>query len=165
MQYGGVLCCAVLSLAPTLLSCHLISPLLNCMYHCSPLPFPFLYLALPSSLSLPSYPILSCPFSSLTLIPPLPLVPLPSHSLTLPPLPPLPSSSLPLVPQVQITRNSESLECVSMTGLYPTGEGAGYAGGIVVSTLQPVDRYSPLIPFIQCYALLTQHYTLLLINS
>lgn len=32
---------------------------------------------------------------------------------------------------VQITRDKESLESVSVEGLYPAGEGAGYAGGIV----------------------------------
>lgn len=35
--------------------------------------------------------------------------------------------------QVQITRNCETLECATLTGMYPTGEGAGYAGGIVVN--------------------------------
>ena len=33
---------------------------------------------------------------------------------------------------VQITRKSDTLECTTLAGLYPTGEGAGYAGGIVV---------------------------------
>ena len=32
---------------------------------------------------------------------------------------------------VRITRNSETLQSVSVKGLYPCGEGAGYAGGIV----------------------------------
>lgn len=32
---------------------------------------------------------------------------------------------------IQITRNRDTLESVSIKGLYPTGEGAGYAGGIV----------------------------------
>ena len=35
---------------------------------------------------------------------------------------------------VQITRKSDTFECSTLKGLYPTGEGAGYAGGIVVST-------------------------------
>lgn len=35
---------------------------------------------------------------------------------------------------VQITRKSDTLECSTLAGLYPTGEGAGYAGGIVVRT-------------------------------
>ena len=32
---------------------------------------------------------------------------------------------------VQILRHKESCECVSLPGLFPAGEGAGYAGGIV----------------------------------
>ena len=32
---------------------------------------------------------------------------------------------------VQITRCSDSLESISLPGLHPAGEGAGYAGGIV----------------------------------
>jgi uncharacterized FAD-dependent dehydrogenase len=32
---------------------------------------------------------------------------------------------------VQITRNRATMECETMRGLYPAGEGAGYAGGIV----------------------------------
>jgi len=32
---------------------------------------------------------------------------------------------------VQITRSPDTFECVSLRGLYPIGEGAGYAGGIV----------------------------------
>lgn len=32
---------------------------------------------------------------------------------------------------VQITRDRCTFECVSLKGLYPAGEGAGYAGGIV----------------------------------
>ncbi|KAL1817736.1 hypothetical protein DCAR_0522212 [Daucus carota subsp. sativus] len=32
---------------------------------------------------------------------------------------------------VQIPRNVETYECTSLKGLYPVGEGAGYAGGIV----------------------------------
>jgi uncharacterized FAD-dependent dehydrogenase len=31
---------------------------------------------------------------------------------------------------VRVTRDEETLESVSHRGLYPTGEGAGYAGGI-----------------------------------
>ena len=31
---------------------------------------------------------------------------------------------------IRITRNPETLESTSHSGLYPTGEGAGYAGGI-----------------------------------
>ncbi len=32
---------------------------------------------------------------------------------------------------VQIVRDAHTLECVTLKGLYPAGEGAGYAGGIV----------------------------------
>lgn len=32
---------------------------------------------------------------------------------------------------VQIPRSAETYECTSLKGLYPVGEGAGYAGGIV----------------------------------
>ena len=36
---------------------------------------------------------------------------------------------------VRISRDEESLESLSMAGLYPCGEGAGYAGGIVSSAI------------------------------
>lgn len=36
---------------------------------------------------------------------------------------------------VRITRNKETCECTEIKNLYPTGEGAGYAGGIVSSAL------------------------------
>ncbi|KAH0654785.1 hypothetical protein KY285_029667 [Solanum tuberosum] len=32
---------------------------------------------------------------------------------------------------VQILRSADTCECTSLRGLYPIGEGAGYAGGIV----------------------------------
>jgi len=32
---------------------------------------------------------------------------------------------------IQISRDADSFECVNVARLYPTGEGAGYAGGIV----------------------------------
>ena len=32
---------------------------------------------------------------------------------------------------VQITRYADNFECTSISGLYPSGEGAGYAGGII----------------------------------
>lgn len=32
---------------------------------------------------------------------------------------------------VQILRSADTYECTSLKGLYPVGEGAGYAGGIV----------------------------------
>lgn len=39
---------------------------------------------------------------------------------------------------VQIPRNKETLEHVSLSGLYPCGEGAGYAGGIVSAAIDGV---------------------------
>ena len=36
---------------------------------------------------------------------------------------------------VRIPRNSETLEHVSLKRLYPSGEGAGYAGGIVSAAM------------------------------
>ena len=36
---------------------------------------------------------------------------------------------------VRICRNAESLECSKVQGLYPAGEGSGYAGGIVSSAM------------------------------
>ncbi len=39
---------------------------------------------------------------------------------------------------VRVTRDAASLESISMPGLYPTGEGAGYAGGIVSAALDGV---------------------------
>jgi uncharacterized FAD-dependent dehydrogenase len=32
---------------------------------------------------------------------------------------------------VRITRDNESLQSLNLKGLYPAGEGAGYAGGIL----------------------------------
>ncbi len=40
---------------------------------------------------------------------------------------------------VRIPRNSDTLEHVSLQGLYPCGEGAGYAGGIVSSALDGIN--------------------------
>ena len=39
---------------------------------------------------------------------------------------------------VRITRNPETLESVSLKGLYPCGEGAGYAGGIVSAAVDGI---------------------------
>lgn len=36
---------------------------------------------------------------------------------------------------VRILRDKESLQCISIVGLYPSGEGAGYSGGIVSSAM------------------------------
>ena len=35
-------------------------------------------------------------------------------------------------------RNSETLESVGMRGLYPCGEGAGYAGGIISAAVDGI---------------------------
>ena len=40
---------------------------------------------------------------------------------------------------VRIPRDPETLEYVSLPGLYPCGEGAGYAGGIVSSALDGIN--------------------------
>ena len=39
---------------------------------------------------------------------------------------------------VRIVRNTDSLESVSVNGLYPCGEGAGYAGGIMSAALDGI---------------------------
>lgn len=39
---------------------------------------------------------------------------------------------------VQITRNKETLNSVNVKGLYPCGEGAGYAGGIMTATIDGI---------------------------
>ena len=40
---------------------------------------------------------------------------------------------------VRIPRNSETLEHIGLAGLFPCGEGAGYAGGIVSSAMDGVS--------------------------
>jgi uncharacterized FAD-dependent dehydrogenase len=40
---------------------------------------------------------------------------------------------------VRIPRDSETFEHVQIAGLYPCGEGAGYAGGIVSSALDGIN--------------------------
>jgi uncharacterized FAD-dependent dehydrogenase len=40
---------------------------------------------------------------------------------------------------VRIPRNAETLEHITLSGLYPCGEGAGYSGGIVSSALDGVN--------------------------
>jgi len=39
---------------------------------------------------------------------------------------------------VQIARDERSLECPGISGLYPTGEGAGWAGGIISAAVDGV---------------------------
>ena len=36
---------------------------------------------------------------------------------------------------VRILRDKETMECTALKGLYPAGEGSGYAGGIVSSAM------------------------------
>ena len=40
---------------------------------------------------------------------------------------------------VRVPRDPETLEYVSLPGIYPCGEGAGYAGGIVSSALDGIN--------------------------
>ena len=40
---------------------------------------------------------------------------------------------------VRLPRNPETLEHVDVPGLYPCGEGSGYAGGIVPSALYGIN--------------------------
>lgn len=40
---------------------------------------------------------------------------------------------------VRILRNKETMECSALPGLYPAGEGSGYAGGIVSSAMDGVN--------------------------
>ena len=39
---------------------------------------------------------------------------------------------------IRVLRDPNSLQSVSLNGLYPCGEGAGYAGGIISSALDGV---------------------------
>jgi hypothetical protein len=54
---------------------------------------------------------------------------------------------------IRIDRNVESRQCPNIAGLYPVGEGAGYAGGIVSAAVDGlrsaraiVSQYAPLTP-------------------
>jgi uncharacterized protein len=40
---------------------------------------------------------------------------------------------------VRILRDAESLQCVSLPGIYPCGEGAGYSGGIISSAIDGIN--------------------------
>ena len=46
---------------------------------------------------------------------------------------------------VRITRDPETLESVSTPGLYPVGEGAGYAGGITSSAMDGINAAMKII--------------------
>ena len=40
---------------------------------------------------------------------------------------------------IRIDRSVETFECLSASGLYPVGEGAGYAGGIVSAAVDGLN--------------------------
>ena len=46
---------------------------------------------------------------------------------------------------VRILRNSETLQCVAVQGLYPCGEGAGYAGGIISAAVDGIKCAEKII--------------------
>lgn len=48
---------------------------------------------------------------------------------------------------VRILRNKETMECSDLPGLYPAGEGSGYAGGIVSSAMDGVNVAQAIIDF------------------
>lgn len=49
---------------------------------------------------------------------------------------------------VQITRLADSLECATMKGLFPAGEGAGYAGGIVSAAVDGMKVGAKIIEMV-----------------
>lgn len=57
---------------------------------------------------------------------------------------------------VRVTRDNESLESVSHEGLYPAGEGAGYAGGITSAACDGIRIAEKIIEKLQSAAV-TQH--------
>lgn len=46
---------------------------------------------------------------------------------------------------VRILRNPETFQCVSVTGIFPCGEGAGYAGGIMSSAIDGIKCANKLV--------------------
>ena len=46
---------------------------------------------------------------------------------------------------IRIVRDEQSLESISISGLYPSGEGAGYAGGIISSAVDGIKSAQALI--------------------
>ena len=46
---------------------------------------------------------------------------------------------------VRIVRNAATMESVNVKGLYPVGEGAGYAGGIISSAVDGVKAVDKLM--------------------
>ena len=52
---------------------------------------------------------------------------------------------------VRILRERESLEAVGLSGLYPGGEGAGYAGGIMSAAVDGIKMAEAVIKKIVSY--------------
>ena len=46
---------------------------------------------------------------------------------------------------ISIPRNAETLEHVEISGLYPCGEGAGYAGGIISAAIDGINCVDAII--------------------
>lgn len=46
---------------------------------------------------------------------------------------------------IRIDRDSETMQSVSVTGLYPIGEGAGYAGGIISASVEGIKAAEKII--------------------
>ena len=46
---------------------------------------------------------------------------------------------------IRILRNSETLESIKIKGLYPCGEGAGYAGGIISAAVDGIKCAEEII--------------------
>jgi uncharacterized FAD-dependent dehydrogenase len=46
---------------------------------------------------------------------------------------------------VRIVRNKQSMQSISLEGLYPVGEGAGYAGGIVSAAVDGLKAAEAII--------------------
>ena len=51
---------------------------------------------------------------------------------------------------IRIVRNEETLEAMNITGLYPCGEGAGYAGGIVTAAVDGIKCAEKIIEKYKC---------------
>ena len=50
---------------------------------------------------------------------------------------------------VRILRDKETMECTALPGLYPAGEGSGYAGGIVSSAMDGVNVAQVMLKQVQ----------------
>lgn len=53
---------------------------------------------------------------------------------------------------IQITRDSSSMESVSVSGLYPCGEGAGYAGGIISAAVDGLKIGDSIVQKLQVHS-------------